>query len=116
MTEKILSFIVILPTLKLNTFILVVLIGMTICDFVILFSESKGNSCFHITIVKKAETRVHSMAQKYKPGEEFHEIIISNYDMRERERSKPYQLNFFDTNQTREVNKIIKENVVYHGK
>ena len=61
-------------------------------------------------------TRVHSMAQKYKPGEEFHEIIISNYDMRERERSKPYQLNFFDTNQTREVNKIIKENVVYHGK
>lgn len=61
-------------------------------------------------------TRVHSMAQKYKPGEEFHEIIISNYDMRERERSEPYQLNFFDTNQTREVNKIIKENVVYHGK
>lgn len=44
--RKILSFIVILPILKLNTFILVVLIGMTICDFVILFSESREIPAF----------------------------------------------------------------------
>lgn len=41
-------------------------------------------------------TRVHSMAQKYEAGKEFHELLIANYDIMEREKSQPYQLTFFN--------------------
>lgn len=40
--------------------------------------------------------RTHSMAQKAKPGEKFPELLITNYDMDEREKAKPKQLTMFD--------------------
>ena len=39
-------------------------------------------------------TRVHSMAQRYAAGKEFKELLIGNYDLFEREKSKPAQLTF----------------------
>ena len=39
-------------------------------------------------------TRVHSMAQRYEAGKEFKELLIGNYDLSEREKSKPAQLAF----------------------
>ena len=47
---------------------------------------------FHIYAFK----RVHSMAQRYDAGREFGELLITNYDMFEREKSKPKQLTMFD--------------------
>ncbi len=40
-------------------------------------------------------SRTHSMAQRYEAGKEFKELLISNYDLYERERSKPQQLTLF---------------------
>lgn len=40
--------------------------------------------------------RVHSMAQKSKPGAEFPELLIANYDFFERIRNRPNQLTLFD--------------------
>ena len=39
-------------------------------------------------------TRVHSMAQRYEAGKEFKELLIGNYDLFEREKSKPAQMKF----------------------
>lgn len=39
-------------------------------------------------------TRVHSMAQRYEAGKEFKELLIGNYDLFEREKSKPTQMKF----------------------
>lgn len=43
-----------------------------------------------------AYDRLHSMAQKTKPGEMFHELIITNYDMNELYLSNPKQLTMLD--------------------
>ena len=40
--------------------------------------------------------RVHSMAQRYDAGKMFSELLIGNYDLFERERLQPRQLDFFD--------------------
>lgn len=40
-------------------------------------------------------SRQHSMAQRYEAGKEFKELLIGNYDLYERERNRPKQLNFF---------------------
>lgn len=40
--------------------------------------------------------RIHSMVQHIEPGREFGELIITNYDMNEREKAKPKQLTMFD--------------------
>lgn len=61
-------------------------------------------------------TRVHSMAQKYEAGKEFHELLIANYDIMERERNQPYQLNFFESGDKAEVSNLLKGSVVYHGR
>lgn len=42
-------------------------------------------------------SRPHSMAQRYEAGKEFHELLIGNYDIYERERAKPQQLTLFDS-------------------
>lgn len=42
-------------------------------------------------------TRTHSMAQRFKPGEEFRELLIANYDLFEREKAKPAQMALFDS-------------------
>ena len=49
--------------------------------------------------------RPHSMAQRYRPGATFHEILISNYDV-----SETTQLDFFSANFDYE--KRLKECVV----
>ena len=42
-----------------------------------------------------AVTRINNLAQRYEGGYEFPEVIITNYDPGERERSKPRQLDLF---------------------
>lgn len=58
--------------------------------------------------------RVHSMVQKYDAGREFPELLISNYDLYERERAKPRQINLLDVNEEQNSNldKILKENII----
>lgn len=59
--------------------------------------------------------RKHNMAQKFEPGKQFPELLISNYDLLERERELPYQLTFFDSN-TADINTILKEKIINNGK
>ena len=61
-------------------------------------------------------TRTHSMAQKYEAGKRFHELLISNYDILEREKSMPYQISFFESGSNEEVYNILKESEIYHGR
>lgn len=58
--------------------------------------------------------RVHSMVQKYDAGREFPELLISNYDLYERERAKPRQISLLDVNEEQNSNldKILKENII----
>lgn len=58
--------------------------------------------------------RIHSMVQKYDAGREFHELLIANYDIYERERAKPRQLSLLDSNAENEENleRILKENII----
>ncbi len=60
-------------------------------------------------------TRTHSMAQKYEAGKKFHELLIANYDILEREKSMPYQISFFESGSNEEVFKILKESEIHHG-
>lgn len=41
-------------------------------------------------------SRIHSMAQRYEAGKEFPELLIGNYDLFEREKTKPAQLSLFE--------------------
>ncbi|MEG0050334.1 MAG: DNA adenine methylase [Clostridia bacterium] len=43
-----------------------------------------------------AYTRINNIKQRYDNGAQFPEILIANYDMQERQRSAPSQLNLFD--------------------
>ena len=43
-----------------------------------------------------AVTRINNLAQRYDGGCEFPEVIITNYDPRERANMEPHQLNLFD--------------------
>ena len=58
--------------------------------------------------------RIHSMVQKYDAGREFHELLIANYDIYERERAKPRQLSLLDSNAENAENleRILKENII----
>ena len=42
-----------------------------------------------------AVTRINNLAQRYDGGCEFPEVIITNYDPREQERTEPRQLHLF---------------------
>lgn len=55
-------------------------------------------------------SRIHSMAQRYEAGKEFKELLIGNYDLYEREKKKPEQLNLFRENYDYE--KILKECII----
>lgn len=58
-------------------------------------------------------SRTHSMAQRYDAGKEFHELLIGNYDLFERERMKPLQLTLFDgPKTTNDYEKILKECII----
>ena len=59
-------------------------------------------------------SRTHSMAQRYEAGKEFKELLISNYDLYERERSKPQQLTLFSCygDDNYDYEKVLKECIV----
>ena len=58
-------------------------------------------------------SRTHSMAQRYEAGKEFKELLISNYDLYERERSKPQQLTLFSCCDDKyNYEKVLKECIV----
>lgn len=52
-------------------------------------------------------SRLHSMVQRYAAGKEFRELLIGNYDLYERERSKPRQISLF--REEFDYEKILKE-------
>ena len=56
-------------------------------------------------------TRLHNMKQRINAGEQFPELLISNYDMYERQRNKPLQLSLLDltTEQQIDLEQIFKE-------
>jgi len=41
-------------------------------------------------------TRINNLAQRYDNGSEFPEVLIANYDMEERRKSLPMQMNLFE--------------------
>ena len=54
-------------------------------------------------------SRTHSMAQRYEAGKEFKELLIANYDLYERARSKPLQMTLFEyKEEDLDVEKILK--------
>lgn len=58
--------------------------------------------------------RIHSMVQKYEAGKEFPELLIGNYDLYERERDKPRQINLMELQEgyTEDIEKILKESII----
>ena len=63
-------------------------------------------------------TRLHNMKQRINAGEQFPELLIGNYDMYERQRNKPLQLSLLDltTEQQIDLEQILKECIINHGK
>ena len=59
-------------------------------------------------------SRIHSMAQRYEAGKEFRELLIANYDLYERERTRPMQLTVFDIcgDENYDYEKILKESII----
>lgn len=47
--------------------------------------------------------RVHSMVQRYRPGEVYTEILIGNYELMERQREQPMQLSLCDLDEKENV-------------
>lgn len=43
-------------------------------------------------------TRINNIKQRYDPNCQFPELLIANYDLRERSRSVPTQMTLFDWN------------------
>ncbi len=57
--------------------------------------------------------RVHSMAQKSAPGKQFHELLIGNYDLLERERDQPDQISMYEMmGNPINVEQILKERII----
>lgn len=44
----------------------------------------------------EAVTRINNLAQRYDNGSEFPEVLIANYDMEERRKNLPMQMNLFE--------------------
>ncbi len=57
-------------------------------------------------------SRIHSMVQRYEAGRQYPELLISNYDMYERQRSKPLQLTFPNGDEEFDYDKILKECII----
>lgn len=47
-------------------------------------------------IVIEATTRINNIKQRYDGGAQFEEVFIANYDLQERSREAPAQMNLFD--------------------
>ena len=57
--------------------------------------------------------RVHSMAQRNKPGSQFRELLIGNYDLLEREKNQPEQLCMNEMMELpRNPDQILKERII----
>lgn len=60
--------------------------------------------------------RVHTMVQRFDAGREFHELLIGNYDLYEREKNKPAQLSMQEllggTHEPIDVQRILKERIL----
>jgi DNA adenine methylase len=57
--------------------------------------------------------RIHPMVQKHTPGKQFHELLIGNYDLLERERDLPLQMSLNELlGEPIDVNQILKERVI----
>lgn len=59
------------------------------CDFIRSLYDAPG-------IVIESYTRLNNIKQRYDPSCQFPEILIANYDLHERERNAPLQMNLFD--------------------
>ena len=58
-------------------------------------------------------SRTHAMVQRYEAGREFKELLIGNYDLYERQRNRPLQMNFFDLQEKNfNFEKILRESIV----
>ncbi len=58
-------------------------------------------------------TRIHPMAQRSKPGAQFGELLIGNYDLLEREKDQPEQLSMNEMmGQPINVEQILKERII----
>ena len=58
-------------------------------------------------------SRTHALVQRYEAGREFKELLIGNYDLYERQRNRPLQMNFFDLQEKNfDFQKILKESIV----
>lgn len=56
--------------------------------------------------------RIHSMVQKHTPGKQFHELLIGNYDLLEREREVPLQMSLNELlGEPINVEQILKERI-----
>ena len=56
--------------------------------------------------------RIHPMVQKHTPGKQFHELLIGNYDLLERERDEPLQMSLNELlGEPINVNQILKERI-----
>ncbi len=59
------------------------------CDFIRELYDMPG-------VMVEAFTRINNIKQRYDNGAQFPEILIANYDMHERDRENPAQMNLFD--------------------
>ena len=58
-------------------------------------------------------SRTHAMVQRYEAGREFKELLIGNYDLYERQRNRPLQMNFFDLQEKNfNFEKVLRESIV----
>lgn len=55
--------------------------------------------------------RLHNMAQKYRAGEEYQELLIGNFDFLEAQRKRPIQLRLYED--VMEIEERLREGVVY---
>lgn len=61
--------------------------------------------------------RVHSMVQKYDPGKEFPELLIANYDLREKAKNFSWQIDLFTPIEAiKDIDIIMKESMRYNAK
>lgn len=77
------------------------------------------NDCAYIRDLYKdfqieSVTRINNLAQRYAGGSEYPELLIANYDMEERRKSIPVQMNLFDQNGEQKENwwkgnKVVEE-------
>ena len=54
-------------------------------------------------------TRINNIKQRYDNGAQFPELLIANYDLRERSRAVPSQMTLFDGTGVRQLDEQLSE-------